>query len=147
MWELSSDYMSDTTQPLLTSMYNAFQTSAVPTCTPTITPTPVPTATPYVVQALPPPVIYPNPVTIGNSFNLQFPMSGVSDVKLQLFTLAFRKVQDQTLHQLNPGGPCRCVTMPVTIADNWGNNLSNGLYYVVETSVDGVFMQKLLILK
>ncbi len=147
MWELSSDYMSNNTQPLLDSMYSAFIANAVPTCTPTITPTPIPTATPYVVDALPPPVIYPNPVTVGGTLNLQLPMSGPSDVKLQIFTISFRKIQEVSYSQLNPGGVCRCVTIPVTIADNWGNDLSNGLYYMVETTTDGVFTQKLLILR
>jgi len=148
IWELSQDYMADTTQPLLSTMYTAVQALGIPTCTPTITPTPVPTATPYVVPTLAPPVLYANPVTIGSSTNLQLPMlSSPSNVKIQLFTVAFRKVQDVTIQNQVPGGPCACVTLPINLIDNWGNTLANGLYYVVITDADGTFTQKLLILK
>ena len=95
------------------------------TCTPTITPTPTfsptPTATPENVGLL-----FPNPVKNGTAFSFYYNLTSPADqVKVKLFTLAFRKIYEDG-------------TLPVGMGQwkyslDWGKanlNLANGLYYV-----------------
>ena len=69
------------------------------TGTPTLTKTPAPTRTP---------VLYPNPST-GDPISINVPGSGIADVKVEIFTTAFRKVQDGITHDVilgtNTGDP------------------------------------------
>jgi hypothetical protein len=102
--------------------------------------TPTVTTTPAFFQG--PVVLYPNPVKTGNTVMLQLPLQRVSDVKIQIFTLAFRKVQDQTFPQVSPG-----VELAVDLADKWGSRLANGLYYLVVTTNQGRSIEKLLVLR
>ena len=67
--------------------------------------------------------------------------TGTAEVKAQVFTTAFRKVQEQD-HPSMPYGP-----LTVRMVDEWGNPLADGLYYVVIT-VDGHrSIAKLLLLR
>ncbi len=49
--------------------------------------------------------------------------------KLQVFTIAFRKVSDQDM----PGEHLPDQDLPLPLRDNWGTPLASGLYYVVIT--------------
>jgi len=86
--------------------------------------------------------IYPNPVT-GPTVNLlPPPAQGLSDVRVEIFTLSFRKVKDQTFPNVPPGSP---ITLDLT---GWGGHpLANGIYYVVVTTEAGRVMGKLLVLR
>ncbi len=76
-------------------------------------------------------VIYPNPVT-GPTVNVLPPAyTGVSNVEVEIFTTAFRKVQEETFPNVPSGTAVR-----VQLTDRWGTPLANGLYYVV-VIVDG----------
>ena len=70
-------------------------------------------------------VIFPNPSNGTQPTQVQLNLTQVSDVKIQIFTIAFRKVGEQTFSQVPPGGK---VTLSLT--DRWGSLLANGLYYI-----------------
>jgi hypothetical protein len=109
------------------------------TMTPTLPPIPSSTPTPAENQGV---VLYPNPVA-GPTVNVLPPAySGVSDVQVEIFTTAFRKVQDETFANVPPG-----VAVTVELKDKWGAALADGLYYVV-VIVDGHrSIAKLLVLR
>ena len=76
-------------------------------------------------------VLFPNPVTQGNQVQLYYTLTAPADeVKVKLYTAAFRKVLEQTGPSPQPG------TTWVTL--DWSRtNLANGLYYVVVASKTG----------
>jgi O-glycosyl hydrolase len=124
--------------------------TATPTSTttnsPTFTFTPVPTATRTNTATATPPgnpvvVVFPNPVT-GPTVNVLPPAyQGTADVRIEIFTLGFRKVQDHTYMNIPDGTP-----VVVELKDRSGNPLANGLYYVVVTVNGQRSIAKLLIL-
>jgi hypothetical protein len=65
-----------------------------------------------------------------------------SSVKIQVFTLAFRKVREINLAQVAAG-----TELNLTLNDDWGNILANGLYYLLVTTNQGRRIGKLLILR
>lgn len=87
-------------------------------------------------------VIYPNPSNGTEPLLVSVPLAVPSDVKVQIFTTAFRKVQEQDY-------PSQPVGVPVSIAlsDREGVPLASGLYYVVVTMPQGRSIGKLLILR
>ncbi len=87
-------------------------------------------------------VVYPNPAT-GDTVNVLPPThSGMEDVRVEIFTSAFRKVLDESFASVPPG-----VAVTVELKDKWGRPLADGLYYVVVT-VDGKrSIAKLLVLR
>jgi hypothetical protein len=114
----------------------------VPTETPnpTLTETSVPTAT-ATLTGNTKPIIYPNP-SDGRPVNILPPLTKVSDVKVQIFTLAFRKANETTFPQVPPG-----VSVTITLTDYWNKPLANGLYYVVVITDEGRTVSKLLIVR
>lgn len=90
--------------------------------TPTSTFTPTATFTPLPKGA---PILYPNPAKGVSAVNLQLPLSAVSDVRVQVFTTAFRKVLDDTFTQVAPG-----TNLSLPLVDAWYKTLANGVYYV-----------------
>lgn len=60
------------------------------------------------------------------------PYSGAADVKVQLFTTAFRKVSDTTYSQVNAG-----TDISFKPVDSQGNALANGVYYVAVNYWEG----------
>lgn len=105
---------------------------ASPTSTATQAPTPLPGHV----------GIYPNPV-FGPTVNLLPPSyNGISNVRVEMYTLAFRKVQDQTYTGLASGA---VITLSLTGRD--GRPLSNGVYYVAVTTSSGRAVGKLLVLR
>jgi hypothetical protein len=89
-------------------------------------------------------VIYPNPVKDPGPVTIQIslPVRAV-EIGIQIFTSAFRKVNETKLMQV----PAGVTDFSLNLADRWGKPLANGLYYVVVT-VDGKRMiGKLVILR
>ncbi len=115
--------------------------SATPTTTKTLTPPPTATAT---RTPAPPakPVLYPNPVSTGGVAQLNPGLTFESNVSIEIFTTAFRKVADLTYYNVQPG-----VSVPIPLADEWGTPLANGLYYVVVQTNRGRNILKLLVLR
>ncbi len=130
-----------------TATFTATSTSSsTPTSTPTITrtSTPLPTITftsTATKETISTPVIYPNPGK-GGPVSIHVPHNKTCDVQVELFTVAFRKVQDQTFSQTPVGED-----VVVKMDDRWGNPLASGLYYVVVTTPQGRTVTKLLLLR
>ena len=102
----------------------AIITLSHPTTTPTSSPTVTITSTP---QAVTTPIVFPNPSS-GGPVNVMPPSyTGTADVKIQIFTTAFRMVQERPYPTL-PYGPIK-----IYMQDDWGTPLASGLYYVVIT--------------
>jgi hypothetical protein len=86
--------------------------------------------------------IYPNPVT-GPTVNILPPSYvGYSNVRVEIFTINFRKVQDTTFDSVPTG-----TAVVVSLTGRGGNPLANGLYYVVVTTNSGRAIGKLLVLR
>ena len=87
--------------------------------------------------------IYPNPVT-GSQVKVYTPMQkGAGDLKIQILTIASRKVKDLTIPNVQPG-----TAVTVDLLDQSGVTLANGLYYVATTPAGGFrSIEKLLILR
>lgn len=122
----------------------------MPSATQTFSPTASVTAaitvsvTPTVGQGVPitTPIPFPNPATgptVTISFNLR---SSSPWVRVEIFTTAFRKVNEVDLSNVPAGA--RFVTIPLT--DSHGAPLANGIYYVVVVNQQGRAIGKLLIL-
>jgi len=99
----------------------------VATQTNTGTPTKIPTAQP---KGNPTPIIYPNP-SDGGPVQVLIPGQGIGNVKVDIFTTAFRKVQEATFSNVPLGVMGTSVTIYLT--DKSGNQLASGIYYVVVT--------------
>jgi len=116
------------------------------TPTQTFTPTQTYTPTSTYTQA-PTPVtghigIYPNPAPAETVYILPPYYSGVSNVRIEIFTLGFRKVIDLTMDSVPTG-----MAITVRLVNRFGNPLANGLYYVVVTTRNGRTTGKLLVIK
>jgi uncharacterized repeat protein (TIGR01451 family) len=108
--------------------------------TPTSTPTATPTHTPVSKTGV---VIFPNPST-GTSVTIQLSLaSSASQVRIEIFTLAFRRVNQITLSAVPAG--IKDVTLSLTDRD--GTPLANGLYFVVVNGDGQRTIEKLLILR
>jgi hypothetical protein len=88
-------------------------------------------------------VIYPNPSDGSVPPILLIPVNTVTDVKVKIFTVAFRKVWETSVPSVGPPGSQ--LTLPLT--DKWGTPLANGVYYVVVETDLGFYKAKWLILK
>jgi hypothetical protein len=106
------------------------------TSSPTFTHTPAPMA-PHLV------VIYPNPVNCGSvRIHLGFDVS-VGRIEITMFTTAFRIVKHvKVLQVFNSSSDFQ-----MDLMDDWGSQLSNGVYYIVVTSPTFKVTTKLLILR
>ncbi len=105
-----------------------FTSTVTATSTVTRTGTPTRTKTPGVVKT---PVLYPNPST-GEPISVYVPGSGIANVKVEIFTTAFRKVQETNFANVPLGvmgsGPM------ITMTDKTGVALASGVYYAVVTT-------------
>lgn len=86
--------------------------------------------------------IYPNPVTGPTVQILPPPYVGIQTVRVEIYTLAFRKVQDHSYGPMPSGTP-----IPIQLTGPSGNPLANGVYYVVVTTSSGRAVGKLLVLR
>lgn len=117
----------------------ALTSSPSPTRTPTGTSTGTPTATMGGDRVA---VIYPNPAR-GPAVKVLLPATeGASDVRVRIFTTAFRKVLETTFPNVPSGA-----TVTVLLTDRFGNPLANGLYYGVVQTSQGRSVSKLLVLR
>jgi hypothetical protein len=119
-----------------TSTSTATSTSSS-TSTPTATGTA--TATPNEKRV---PIIYPNPAPGGTVNILPPAYSGNADVRVEIFTISFRKVQGKTFENIPSG-----VSVQIDLTDRWGSPLANGIYYVVVTVNGHRSVAKLLVLR
>jgi hypothetical protein len=81
-------------------------------------------------------------VTGGDVNLLPANYAGISNVKVEIFTLNFRLVLEKNFSSI-PSGQA----VPIPLLGRGGNPLSNGLYYVVVTTNGGRVVGKLLILR
>ena len=87
-------------------------------------------------------MLFPNPA-FGPSVNVLPPSyTDSQDVRVEIFTLSFRKVLDTAIPN-TPSG----TAVTVILDDRWGKPLADGLYYVVVTVNGGHSVGKLLILR
>jgi hypothetical protein len=107
-----------------------FTATVTSTFTHPFTPTPVHT-----------PVIYPNPSN-GGPFHLALPLTVPSDVRVAIFTVAFRKVQETTFSQAPVGA-----VLTIEPMDKWGTPLASGVYYVVAVTPQNHYTLKLLLIR
>jgi hypothetical protein len=98
-------------------------TIAFATSTPTNTYTPTSTYTPV---GTPFPVIYPNPSDGTKPVNIHVATTVPSNITVQIFTAAFRKIQETSFNQQPVG-----MDIQVNLTDKFGSPLASGLYYVV----------------
>jgi hypothetical protein len=121
----------------------AFATATVTaTPSPTKTQTAIPTATASGTGSTGKIVLYPNPADGTQPVSLRLNLTSPANVKVQVFTTAFRKVLEQSFSQQPVG-----VDMALTLVDKWGTPLASGLYYVVVTFNNNRLVGKLLILR
>jgi len=87
-------------------------------------------------------ILYPNPST-GGPISVHIPgLTGVSNIQVEIFTSAFRKVKSEFFPQVPAG-----TDVTIQLTDSWGNPLASGLYYVVVITNEGRAIGKLLILR
>ncbi len=118
---------TSTTTPVATGTF-----TSLPTATTTKTATP---------SAKPTVVVYPNPAT-GGTVQLNPDLTSESNVSIEIFTIAFRKVNTLNYSNIQPGE-----SVPIPLSDSWGTPLASGLYYVVVQTNQGRSVVKLLILR
>src|SRR5262249_30285289 len=87
-------------------------------------------------------VVYPNPTTGGSVNVLPQAYGADADVRIEIYTLSFRKVFDKTYKDVVSG-----TAIPISLTDSFGHPLADGLYYVVVTVNGQHSTAKLLILQ
>jgi hypothetical protein len=129
---------SSTWTPTVNQTLTATPTPTL-TSTALMTPTATPSLTPTPAESSPPFILWPNP-SHGEAVTVNPGLTGLSDVRVQVFTTAYRKVQDQLFPQMAPG-----MILAIKPYDKWGTPLANGLYYLVLTSNKGRWIGKWLV--
>lgn len=87
-------------------------------------------------------VVYPNPASGPGPVTLQYSLSTPADeVKVQVFTTGFRKVNEITLSHV----PAGVHQVPLELTDRWGTPLANGLYYIIVRVYHERLVVKLLV--
>ncbi len=142
----TSTATSTPTVTLSATPTNTLASTATPTATPTLTPTLTSTAQPTNIPTPHPSttqvVLYPNPSNGTQPLLIAVPLTAPADVKVQIFTTAFRKVQEKNYPSQPVGIP-----VSITLNDREGTPLASGLYYVVVITPQGRSIGKLLILR
>jgi hypothetical protein len=147
-WTSTSTFTTTPTHTFTWTWTPSWTQTATPTYSPTTTPTltltinPTSTLTPAPTSLSGVVLIYPNPVSGPTVQILPPAYSGITSVRVEIYTLAFRKVQDKTYPPMPSG-----TAITLTLTGKSGNPLANGVYYVVVT-VDGHrSIGKLLVLR
>ncbi len=135
-------YWNPVTRATITIADATPTTTATPTATPTLTSTVQPIGTPTPHPLATQVVLYPNPSNGTEPLFIAVPLTAPADVKVQIFTTAFRKVQEKTYPSQPVGIP-----VSITLNDREGTPLASGLYYVVVITPQGRSIGKLLILR
>ena len=125
---------------------DTFTQTLTPTETWSLTPSPTiilsPTPTPTFSQGPPitTPIPFPNPAP-GSTATISFTLRDNSSwVHVEIFTTAFRKVNQVDLSNVPAGA--QLVSVPLT--DSHGSPLANGIYYIVVVTQQGRAIGKLL---
>jgi flagellar hook assembly protein FlgD len=85
----------------------------------------------------------PNPAT-GSTVTLQVTLaSGASLVRIEIFTLSFRKIDEIDLTNASAG----IKDVAYNLTDRKGSPLANGLYYVIVVDSNGRAIGKLLVMR
>jgi hypothetical protein len=71
------------------------------------------------------PLIYPNPSTGRNPVKVLVPLSSISDVRIEIFTVSFRKISDRTYKNTIPG-----TILSVSVTSQNETQLASGIYYI-----------------
>ena len=87
-------------------------------------------------------MVFPNPVSGPGPVHLTVPLTGVSDVEVDVFTTTFRKVNHLEFRNVQPGQ-----SLPIPLVDRSGEPLADGIYYLRTRTDHGHFVVKLLILR
>ncbi len=119
-----------------------FTATPSPSATPTSTPSPALTVTPVSTPLAGHVGLYPNPVPGGTVNILPPSYPGLSKVRIEVFTVNFRKVVDWTEDSVPSG-----TALHLPLVSRWGGPMANGLYYVVVTTNGGKTIGKLLVLR
>lgn len=119
--------------------------TSTPTASSTVTRTPTASST---ATAAPTtgskPVLYPNPATGPGPVTIQYNLASAgSDVKVLVFTTAFRKINEISIGQV-PAGTNKTA---LQLADRWGSPLANGIYYVVIRNDQERYTVKLMVIR
>ncbi len=132
-----------TNTPTVTGTFTFVNTPTLtPTFSPTFTRTFTATLTPKPDEK-PAPIVYPNPSDGTKPINVHVPgLTTVSNITVQIFTTAFRKVLEQPFTNQPVG-----VDVNINLSDNWGAPMASGIYYVVVTTPNGRIVGKLLLLR
>lgn len=143
-----TDTPTNSFTPTLTLTVTPVPPTPTPSDTVTLTPVIVPTSTdtPTFGPGAPPiskPVPFPNP-TQGGTVQIYFVLAAASsDVRIHVFTTAFRKVITADLGPL----PAGASTPTLSLTDAQGRPLANGLYYVEVSDSQGHSIGKLMVLR
>jgi hypothetical protein len=70
------------------------------------------------------------------------PFQGISDVKVQLYSVAYRNVLEQIFHNVASGQD-----VSIDLISSANHPFSGGLYYVVVTTNNGRTIGKLIVLR
>lgn len=108
--------------------------------TPTATFTPTATPTPGGNSQ---PVLYPNPARDGGPIQLRVNTGSTSEVRVRVYTTAFRKVREESFPVLGAGPK----DLMLDLLDKERRPLANGLYYVMVDGVGKRWVLKLLVFK
>lgn len=141
----TATFTSTSTNSMTPTFSFTFSPTPTWTPTPTLTTTPSPTTSPSPSITPTGPaynVLYPNPVKGNTPPQLYLALTASASVRVQIFTIAYRKIWDKTYNPVVPG---QILTLPSVGPD--GNPLSNGLYYVVVTVNGKREKLKLIVLK
>ncbi len=89
-------------------------------------------------------VVYPNPVSGPGPVTIQVNLTQKESlVRVEIFTLAFRKVNEIDLTQV----PAGITSVTIPLKDMGGIPLANGLYYIIVQTPQGRLVTKLLVLR
>ena len=87
-------------------------------------------------------MIYPNPITGPGPVYLHLPLSSASNVRVRVYTSAFRMVNSLSFENVQPG---QDVAIPLT--NKWGGVLASGLYYLSVDAGGKHWIVKLMVIR
>jgi hypothetical protein len=88
------------------------------------------------------PILYPNPVYGPGPVQVVLDLVTPSEVKVAVYTTAFRKVNQLEFANVQPGE-----NVFIPLEDQWGKALANGLYYLVIDDGRERIVLKLVVLR
>jgi len=87
-------------------------------------------------------VVFPNPSDGDPVQILPQKYKGVSDVKVEIYTVNFRLVAEKVFKNVPAGD-----TVTIDMTDNWGQPLASGVYYVSVTTKKNNAVGKLMVIR